>query len=45
MESIYYEIALRLNKELYDEEKIPYDIYLKAEKILLKQLEKEFGFI
>ena len=38
IEPIYYEIALYLNKQLYDEETIPYDIYIKTEKVLLKKL-------
>jgi len=39
METIYYEIALYLNEELYKEVSIPYDIYKKAKKILLKEIE------
>ena len=38
IENIYYEIAFYLNKQLYDDDCIPYDIYLKTEKILLKKL-------
>ncbi len=35
-EKIYYELALFINKEMYDEKLIPHDIYLKTEESLLR---------
>lgn len=38
MESIYYEVAILINKKLYEEQIIPYDKYIKVEKELLKEI-------
>ena len=38
IEDIYYELALILNKELYDEEIISHILYQKTEKEILKRL-------
>ena len=38
--NIYYKLQMILNKELYENEYIPYEIYLNAEEKILKELEK-----
>lgn len=45
IENIYYEIALYLNNQLYNEETIPYDIYVKTKKELFKKLNIKDEFI
>ena len=37
---IYLEIALIVNKSLYDEKRIPYYLYKTTENKILKQIEK-----
>lgn len=40
MESIYYEIAIYINKILYEDSLITYQEYLKKEKELIKEIYK-----
>ena len=37
-QEIYLEIALFINKEMYEENCIPYDIFKKTEEELLKKI-------
>ena len=40
-QEIYVEIALRINKSLYDDKEISYYIYKKTENKLLQMLNRE----
>ena len=37
---IYLEVALIINKELFEENKITYQVYKKVERQILKELKK-----
>ena len=41
MEKIVYKIALIINKDLYEENKISYKMYKNAEKEIFKNLNKK----
>lgn len=40
MDKIYYELALYINKKIYQNNEITYKEYIKKEKELLKEIKK-----